>query len=51
MEIQKKENDLPYNKILRQKTIKEYSTWRRYSTSPDDKKTATRDTEVPARHV
>ena len=29
---------------------KEYSTWRRYYTSPDDKKTTTIDTEVHARH-
>ena len=29
-------------------TKKEYSTWRGYNSSPDDKKTTTRDTEVLA---
>ena len=53
----KKEEDLLYDKPFTDitenshKTRKECSTWRRYFTSSDNKKTTSGDAEVPARHV
>ena len=54
----KKEKELPYSNPFTDrelktaiKTTKEYSTWRRYYTSPDDKKNYHQKHEILARHV
>ena len=47
--IKKREEELPSNKPDRE--LKAASTRRGYYSSPDDKKTISRDIEVPARYV